>query len=629
MILADNILFLKHRFTSIWTQLQQLKENSAQLPFEIGLSKSGESTVIIESQGKSLYLHSKYNPREEAEQFVQKFTDVEQYKHVFFYGVGLGYQVERFLTEYPGIPFTLYEPIPELFEAFLSRVSLPKLPAQCKNLFLGTNLEQTESFLKQVVEDMHEDMLLVQLPSYQRIFGDEFQQFAKLFKEQLTQKKSSLQVNMSYEKRWVYNSLVNLEETIKTPNILLEKRDVFKDKPVIIVAAGPSLQDEIEHLKYIKEHGLAYIFSVGTSINALLVHDIHPDAACTYDPTQLNQKVFEKLNESGIADIPLIYGSSVGFEVLKYYIGPKTHMLTTQDTIAPYYLQPMNKQSMESVHDAGTISVIALQLLHLLKSNLVVLVGQNLAFRNDLLYATGAFVIRDQEKFQEANRVNSIFMESVDGTQIESNESYLLMKNQIEAALKFRPSMEVINTTQGGAKIEHTSFMSLEEVIRTRLHDRVVEPNWYQHDGHSSYDIAHAQKQAFAMKNEYEQLRKYYNQATSLFNDINRCKDHKDKNRLGQIFPKFDKLFMKITNNAFFITFLKPMNRVQEELLTKNIGKIKFENDFVAKAELIIQHFGKFMYGCQIDMGSISPIFEAIQNYIFKLNPSESRSTDG
>jgi hypothetical protein len=627
MILTDNILFLKHRFSFFWSQLQQLKERPSPVPFEILPSKSGESTVVIENQGKPLYLHSKYNPLEEAEQFIQQFKDIEQYKHVFFYGIGLGYHVECFLKQYPGIPFTLYEPVPELIEAFLARVSLPKLPAQCKNLFMETNMGQAEAFIKQVVEEMHEEMLLIQLPSYQRIFAKQSQQFANLFKELLSQKKSSLQVNMSYEKRWVYNSLINLEETIRTPNILIENKDTFKGKPVIIVAAGPSLQDEIENLKYIKEHGLAYIFSVGTSINALLTNEIHPDAACTYDPTQLNQKVFEKLNEMGIEDIPLIFGSSVGYEVLKYYVGPKTHMLTTQDTIAPYYLQPKNKQPMEKVHDAGTISVIALQLLHMLQSNLVILVGQNLAFRNNLLYSAGALVIRDHGEVLASDRVHALFIEGVDGTQVESNSSYVQMKTQIEATLKFRPNMEVINTTQGGAKIEHTSFMALEEVIKTRLKERVVDPKWYHHDG-ISYDVAYAQKQASEMKEAYEQLRKYYNQATSLFNDMNRCKEHKDKNRLGQIFPKFDKLFLKITHNIFFITFIKPMNRVQEEILTKNIGKIKFENDSVAKAELIIQHFGKFMYGCQIDMGSIKPIFDAIQGYIFKLRPQESVLTD-
>jgi len=38
---------------------------------------------------------------------------------------------------------------------------------------------------------------------------------------------------------------------------------MFKDKPAILVSAGPSLDYEIENLRYIKENGLAYISQSG------------------------------------------------------------------------------------------------------------------------------------------------------------------------------------------------------------------------------------------------------------------------------------------------------------------------------------------------------------------------------
>lgn len=622
MISADNILYLKNKFPNGWKQLQNVITQSNDVSYEVLPSKSGQPTLSVEYQGKSIFLHSKYNPIEEGIQFIQQFKDVHDYKHVFFYGIGLGYHVEAFLNENPGMPFTLYEPEPRIFEAFLSRVTLAKLPAPCKSLFLETDDAHAEAFLKNYVQNLNEDVLLVQLPSYDRVFPEKGRRFADLFKELLKQKKSSLQVNLSYEKRWIYNSLVNLEYTIKTPNIMLEMKEKFKDKPIIMVAAGPSLQDEIENLKYIKENGLAYIFSVGTSINALIANGIHPDAACTYDPTQMNQKVFEKVNELEITTIPLIYGSSVGFEVLKYYAGPKLHMLTNQDTIAEYYLRTKDNQPIDRVHDASTISVIALQLIHKLQSNLVIMVGQNLAFRGNQLYSSGALVIRQGTEVLESDRKNVVIIESVHGDQIESNRDYLLMKTHIEECLKHRPGLEVINTTQGGAKIEHTTFMSLEEVIKGRLSDRVVNPDWYK-SSESSYDIVFAQKRAVEMKEEYELLIKYFHQVTAIFNDMNRCKEHRDKNRLGKIFVKFDKQFMKIQSNRFFITFIKPMNRVQEELLMKNIESIKFQNDFIEKADLIIQNFGKYLYGCQVSTTGIKEIFEAIQNYILRLNPSE------
>ncbi|TDF93495.1 6-hydroxymethylpterin diphosphokinase MptE-like protein [Paenibacillus piri] len=622
MISADNVLYLKNRFSTVWNQVQQLKDQPKSVFFDVVPSKSGEQTLIVDSQGKSLYVHSKYNPRDEAEQFIAQLKDVEQYGHVFFYGVGLGYHVEAFFRKYPSVPFTLYEPAPELFESFLSRVSLPNIPASCKHICLEQTAGHGHAFLKSFVEGIHEDVLLVQLPSYDRIFTDKVNSFSEQFKELLNQKKLSLKVNNGYEKRWILNSLINIEETIRTPNILLEKLNVFKDKPVIVVAAGPSLQDEMEQLRYIKEHGLAYILSVGTSINALLANGIHPDAACTYDPSHLNQKVFKNVNDQGITDIPLIFGSSVGFEVLKQYKGPKLHVLTNQDTIAPVFLKPELHVPLDTVHDASTITAIALQLLYKLQVKNAYLVGQNLAFRDNLLYTVGALVLRPEAEVLASDRRNVVLVESVHGEQIETTQDYMLMKLQIEEVLKNRKDMEVVNTTKGGAKIDHTTFVPLEEIIQTRLKERVVIPNWYEHSGWS-YDLEYARKKATEMKNELNQLRKYYNQITGLFNDINRCKDRKDKRGLAQLFNKFDKVIMKIRSNLFFQVFIKPMNRVQEELLLKQMEKIRFENDLVARAELIIQIFGKFLYGCQVDTANITPVYDAIHNYILKLEPSE------
>lgn len=156
----------------------------------------------------------------------------------------------------------------------------------------------------------------------------------------------------------------NFGEVLNTPNILLEKKGEFKDKPAIIVAAGPSLNEEIENIRYIKENGLAYIFSVGSAVNTLVYHNIYPDAATTYDPGKFNQNVFTKIKEKEIKDIPMVFGSSVGYETLLNYPGKKYHMITSQDSVSNYYLRNENNKPIDMVYDAPTIAVVTLQLLY-------------------------------------------------------------------------------------------------------------------------------------------------------------------------------------------------------------------------------------------------------------------------
>jgi Uncharacterized protein conserved in bacteria len=112
--------------------------------------------------------------------------------------------------------------------------------------------------------------------------------------------RSALSVNYAFKKRWIINSVNNFKTVLTTPNILTDNRGQFRDKTAILVSAGPSLDYEIEYLKYIKSNHLAFIFSVGTSINTLIHHGIYPDVMTTYDPTETYRLVFNNINVRGI-----------------------------------------------------------------------------------------------------------------------------------------------------------------------------------------------------------------------------------------------------------------------------------------------------------------------------------------
>src|SRR5690606_34518616 len=174
--------------------------------------------------------------------------------------------------------------------------------------------------------------------------------------------------------------------TLSTLNILADKKHVFQDKPVLLVAAGPSLADEYDNLRYIKEHGLAYIFAVGSANRALIANEILPDAVVTYDPQEHNYQVFQPMYEKHIDTIPMIYGTSVGYETLEYYQGPKLHFITSQDSITPYFAKNTITKS-DIVDDSFSVAIITLQLLLKMNAGPIILVGQNFAFRDNLFYA--------------------------------------------------------------------------------------------------------------------------------------------------------------------------------------------------------------------------------------------------
>ena len=95
-------------------------------------------------------------------------------------------------------------------------------------------------------------------------------------------------------------------------------------------------------------------------------------------------------NQEKITDIPLIFSSSVGFEVLQNYPGTSLlHMITSQDTISSYLLKLDNNTQLDGVKDAPSIAVVTIQLLYKLGFNPIILVGQNLAYADNKHYAEG------------------------------------------------------------------------------------------------------------------------------------------------------------------------------------------------------------------------------------------------
>jgi len=374
-MLADNILFLREQYPAVYQAVKTWEETKQEPMAFVEAARDGNLTLKYKSGDQSVYVHSKYNPIREAEAIVDKLSkdqDINEQTLMVFYGIGLGYHIEAFITRYPMVSYSIVEPSPEIFTCYLDHKVLIK--NLNKNLLMLQCGNQADPLYTKAVQSKDKNLLICELSAYPQVFKTEYTAFLSEFRRIVKEQRSSLHTNFAYKKRWIINSVNNFKVVLQTPNILLEDHDFCKGKSALLVAAGPSLDLEIENLKKIKAEGLAYIFSVGSAINTLIHHGIEPDGMCTYDPSERNQIVFNKINELGIETIPMIFGSSVGYEVLEQYHGPKYHMLTNQDTVAAYFLRTESREQIEMVIDAPTIAVVTLELLEKLGFSQIILV---------------------------------------------------------------------------------------------------------------------------------------------------------------------------------------------------------------------------------------------------------------
>lgn len=568
-------------------------------------SKSGKPTLKVKKDQVFLYVHSKYDPEREANNFIEQFQISDEITHVFFIGTGLGYHINQFLKVNKEISFSIYEPNIEILYNFLTEVNLQILKeARLKTIFTDIHqISDVEKFVKRIGQDS----ITVSLPITEKLNKKEIDSSMKIILDILKNKRSEVNTNVAFQKRWIINSLKNFPEVLSTPNILVDiDKKKFKGKPVILVAAGPSLSFEIEHLKYIKEHRLAYIFSVGSAINALIENEIIPDAACTYDPTDRNQLVFQKIKDENRQNVPMVFGSSVGYETLENYPGPKVHMITSQDTVAANLLD--KSQDIDIVLDSPSIAIITFQLLTLLEVSQIILVGQNFCYLNNERYAKGISYSFINNELSEDEIEKVIQIAGVNGKKVSTSESFQSMKKNLEYYILKNPHVPVINTTQWGAKIEGTQFILLENVIRENLIEKnIVEIGWYEEK--SSYNTSVTFKKLVYLKNDFDKIPLNFKKTLNSLMEIEQALDKNILSKLERLYGDFDKEFLLIKQNKFYEVVLEPMIRVQNQILSDKSKDIKYERNTRIKAKLILESFGNFIEVVRLNHEFVTPIF--------------------
>lgn len=611
-MLVDNINILKMTYPKTWEKLKSLEKSMDIDLIQVEETRKGDKTLSIEKDGKKTYIHSKYNPIREAEAIIEEYEDIEDDTTIVFYGTGLGYHIDLFLEKHPNVNYYIYEPIPEMLYQYLSNKSIKDLPNKnLKNIVLGSK-QETAKFLDDLIDKNRGNIILIELPIHKQIFDSQYNEFIDLFKTIIKNKRSGIGTNLAFQERWILNSMKNFGEVLKTPNILLEKKGEFKNKSAILVAAGPSLNEEIENLKYIKDNGLAYIFSVGSAVNTLVYHNIYPDAATTYDPGKFNQKVFTKIKEKGIKDIPMIFGSSVGYETLINYPGDKYHMITSQDTVSNYYLKNENNKPIDMVYDAPTIAVVTLQLLYELGFNKIILVGQNLAYKGKKQHSEGIHYSRD---ITDKEIENGIYVKDVYGEEILTNIGFNSMRQQMEYYIESFPDMMVINTTKGGARIEGTDFIELETVIDKHLKEKVYKENWLE-GNKTNYDKEYLETQSKKMDIAYKRALKLIDEYYDTLKKIERLIGNRNFNQAEKAYVKLDNILRKVENNDFFKVFILPMNRVQYELLANSIDSLNEEKNPTEKGRKIVKNFKDFMNLCKENIDNLDEVYNEMKSSI-------------
>lgn len=584
-ILINNKRWLNLYFRDIAEMVKEENEKEPTGDVVCELTKTGLPTLRCKTEVGMKYIHSKYDPNHEAERLISKYN---QGKPVLFFGVGLGYHIEHFIKQYPGVRFAIYEPNKEVLLHFLKRIELSNWNNNNLLGFIVDSSNLKEDILKISVKANH-SLIMLDLPVVSEIYIEQYAEVMNTLKEISKERKGAISAEVAHQVRWITNAIKNVPKVVSTPNMIVDiEKQHFKNKPAIIVSAGPSLNREFETLRKIKEEGRAYIFAVGSAIKALLAQNIYPDIVCTYDPKAINYKVFQEIKERNIKNIPMLFGSSVGYETIDDYPSSLYHILTSQDSVISEILG----EDYPYVNDAPTVAVVAYQVLLHLEVEPIILVGQNLAYLNQNRHAKGV-AITEEENLVDFNKLGSELVEVLDvnGNKIFARDRFVSMREQLE--MYIRVGRRTINTTVDGANIEGTEFIKLEELLNNELNEPNIVSNW--ETGNNSYDKKRIKNQLIKLTKEVEKTDKSILNIQDKLNVISKKIELRNLVKIEDEYGELDKLLAALRNNKFYISFVEPMIRVQYENLVRLVEDTRYETDRFKKGTQITLIFKNYL----------------------------------
>lgn len=397
-------------------------------------TKEKNKTVRVDS----MFIHSKYYPQSEAVTFLDNNRKIYEGKNeVVVYGIGLGYHINELLKRIKfdtkvyifDVDFELFE-ITKSYELIIKILEDKRVKFYC-----GYSKEILYEFSQKInkVND-----ILIFKPAFKCI-PEKYNEFKNII--------NGYELGKTGIKK---NELLMNENEKFNENLKCNSIDKFFDKfnfngeTVIIVSAGPSLDENLEKLKSVSKKNVK-IFVVGSALKALLNNEIKPDMVCIIDP---NEIIYNQIKGCEELDIPLCFLSTASNLTISNYKGPK------------YIFYNDLRNNNIVINTGKSVATAILSIAIKGNANKIIFLGQDLAYIGNKSHC-------DLYPYNSGIPGNGGFkqVESVDGKMLQTTDVLLYFKHWIEKTIKQNTHIRFINCSNG-ARIEGTENCDLLEAYK-------------------------------------------------------------------------------------------------------------------------------------------------------------------
>lgn len=403
-------------------------------------------------------------PLEETMRRFADLNDYAYYPYLYFYGIGNGVLYKLLLGNEILKRLVVVEPELELLFIALHFIDFSQEILEGKIVLY--NKPESQDIVQLFEQDKHSKfyvksyMFEIFNPYYER-YQEDFMRINQDFIRAI----EHLVVAVGNDARdaivGIKHHIANLPETIQTPTLIdlvakLKNRDT-----AIIVSTGPSLYKQIPLLKKIAPY--ATLFCIDASFPILYKHGIKPDLVLSLERVEATAKFYEEIPKEAFEGVVFAITSIVHPRLKK--------AILEKGGLIQYSYRPFGYTTYFGIHEYGYLGIgmsaanMAYELVVHSRFKRCIIIGQDLAFGEDgSSHSRDAVYGSDEIKPKQ----NKVFVKKYGGNgEVESTQVWKMFLNFYERDIANTPyALRVINSTEGGARIEGSLEIPFAQVIK-------------------------------------------------------------------------------------------------------------------------------------------------------------------
>ncbi|MCI1477731.1 MAG: DUF115 domain-containing protein [Clostridium beijerinckii] len=434
------------------------------MSLNIEISKDGYKVLQLEMNEKKQYLGSKYNQKREIDKFIGQYDRFTINDTYIVFGLSFGEHIKELLK---GIDkeskVLIIEVNDELIKYGEEDKDIKKI-IDNPRVILASDAEEVREFFRQCVTQMNiNNVKIGYYCNYDKIYKGQLIEIYQMIESESERIISDKETSLFFGEDWFESFLRNIKYMAKATAVnYLE--DKYKNKPAVIVSAGPSLSKNIDELKTVDN---ALIISGGRTLGPLLEKDIEPSCLCVVDAGEVSYKLVEDNIDK--VKCPLVFYEATNPKVVEAHKGEKIFSTNSK------FIHDVWDEYIITLSGGGSVAHVMTILAAYMGCSPIIFIGQDLAYTDDKGHADIA-----QNKWQNLTFDNfykkddDLYVEDINGNLVRTSKVLNLYRIALEDIIKLFPDTKFINATEGGANIKGAENRKLKDVLEGINSEQVV-----------------------------------------------------------------------------------------------------------------------------------------------------------